>query len=47
MSPTPQFLFASFRLDPANARLWCGSQARTLTPKAFAVCSIWSNMLDS
>ena len=37
MSPTPQFLFASFRLDPANARLWCGTQALALTPKAFAV----------
>ena len=37
MSPTPLFLFAPFRLDPANARLWCGAQALTLTPKAFAV----------
>ena len=37
MSPMPQFLFASFRLDPANARLWHRTQALALTPKAFAV----------
>jgi DNA-binding winged helix-turn-helix (wHTH) protein len=37
MSPTPQFLFAPFRLDPTNACLWCRAQALTLTPKAFAV----------
>ena len=37
MSPTPQFLFAPFRLDPTNARLWCRAQALSLTPKAFAV----------
>jgi DNA-binding winged helix-turn-helix (wHTH) protein/predicted ATPase len=37
MSPEPQFLFAPFRLDPTNARLWCRAQALTLTPKAFAV----------
>jgi DNA-binding winged helix-turn-helix (wHTH) protein/predicted ATPase len=32
-----EFLFESFRLDPVNARLWRGSQALALTPKAFAV----------
>ena len=37
MSPPPLFLFAPFRLDPINARLWCGAQVLTLTPKAFAV----------
>jgi DNA-binding winged helix-turn-helix (wHTH) protein len=29
--------FDPFRLDPVNARLWCGRQLMALTPKAFAV----------
>jgi DNA-binding winged helix-turn-helix (wHTH) protein len=35
MSPTRQFSFGPFRLDPSNARLWRGTQALALTPKAF------------
>jgi len=31
------WLFGSFRLDPDNACLWHGEQARPLTPKAFNV----------
>ena len=34
---SPQWLFGDFRLDPDNARLWRGTQAITLTPKAFDV----------
>src|SRR5919108_6017507 len=34
---SPQWRFADFRLDPDNACLWRGTQAITLTPKAFAV----------
>src|ERR1043166_2728071 len=34
---SPQWCFAAFRLDPANACLWRGTQAIALTPKAFAV----------
>jgi DNA-binding winged helix-turn-helix (wHTH) protein len=32
-----QWCFAEFRLDPANACLWRGTQAIALTPKAFDV----------
>lgn len=32
-----QWVFAPFRLDPANARLWRGTEAVALLPKAFAV----------
>src|SRR5262245_34713143 len=32
-----QWHFADFRLDPANACLWRGTQPLALTPKAFAV----------
>ena len=32
-----QWCFADFRLDPANACLWRGTQAVALTPKAFDV----------
>jgi class 3 adenylate cyclase/predicted ATPase len=34
---SPQWHFADFRLDPDNARLWCGTQPIALTPKAFDV----------
>src|SRR6266508_6947031 len=34
---SPQWHFADFRLDPANACLWRGTQAIALTPKAFDV----------
>src|SRR5262249_42643122 len=34
---SPQWLFGDFRLDPANAWRWCGTQASALTPKAFDV----------
>src|ERR671931_2909615 len=34
---SPQWRFADFRLDPDNACLWRGTQAITLTPKAFDV----------
>jgi DNA-binding winged helix-turn-helix (wHTH) protein/tetratricopeptide (TPR) repeat protein len=34
---SPQWLFGDFRLDPDNARLWCGAQAIPLTPRAFDV----------
>src|SRR6266540_5820579 len=34
---SPQWRFADFRLDPANACLWRGTQAIALTPKAFDV----------
>jgi DNA-binding winged helix-turn-helix (wHTH) protein/tetratricopeptide (TPR) repeat protein len=37
MSPSPQWHFGPFRLDPDNARLWCGKQAVPLTLKAFGV----------
>src|SRR5438128_11344408 len=33
----PQWRFADFRLDPANACLWRGTQPIALTPKAFDV----------
>jgi hypothetical protein len=33
----PQWSFADFRLDPANACLWRGTQAVALTPKVFDV----------
>jgi DNA-binding winged helix-turn-helix (wHTH) protein len=36
---SPHWLFGPFRLDPDNACLWHGTQARPLTPKAFAVLS--------
>jgi DNA-binding winged helix-turn-helix (wHTH) protein len=32
-----QFHFDAFRLDPANAQLWCGTHVLTLRPKSFAV----------
>jgi DNA-binding winged helix-turn-helix (wHTH) protein len=34
---SPQWRFADFRLDLANACLWRGAEAITLTPKAFEV----------
>jgi DNA-binding winged helix-turn-helix (wHTH) protein len=34
---SPQWCFADFRLDPANACLWRGTQVIALTPKAFDV----------
>src|SRR5215831_9500357 len=34
---SPQWHFADFRLDPANACLWRGTQPVALTPKAFDV----------
>ena len=34
---SPQWRFADFRLDPANACLWRGTQPIALTPKAFDV----------
>src|ERR671931_1478003 len=34
---SPQWRFADFRLDPANACLWRGTQTIALTPKAFDV----------
>jgi len=34
---SPYWRFGPFRLDPDNACLWHGAQARPLTPKAFAV----------
>jgi class 3 adenylate cyclase/DNA-binding winged helix-turn-helix (wHTH) protein/tetratricopeptide (TPR) repeat protein len=34
---SPQWRFADFRLDPANACLWRGTQRMALTPKAFDV----------
>src|SRR5262245_8145579 len=37
MSPTPQWIFESFRVDPANACLWRGDQMILLRPKVFAV----------
>ena len=37
MSPTPQWIFEPFRVDPANACLWRGDQMITLRPKVFAV----------
>jgi DNA-binding winged helix-turn-helix (wHTH) protein/predicted ATPase len=35
--PDRQFLFAPFRLDPANQQLWQGEQEIPLRPKLFAV----------
>ena len=37
MPASPQWLFDRFRLDPAHACLWRGTEAVTLPPKAFAV----------
>lgn len=37
MENEDQLIFSPFRLDPGNACLWHGTQAITLTPKAFAV----------
>src|SRR4029434_3381507 len=34
---SPHWLFGPFRLDPDNACLWHGTQARPLTPKSFSV----------
>ena len=34
---SPQWRFADFRLDLANACLWRGTQPLALTPKAFDV----------
>jgi DNA-binding winged helix-turn-helix (wHTH) protein/predicted ATPase len=39
MSPTPQWIFEPFRVDPANACLWRGDQMISLRPKVFAVLS--------
>ena len=36
MRETHSLLFAPFRLDLGAERLWCGEEARPLTPKAFA-----------
>jgi DNA-binding winged helix-turn-helix (wHTH) protein len=33
----PQWCFDRFRLDPSQARLWCGSEVVALPPKAFDV----------
>jgi DNA-binding response OmpR family regulator len=35
--PDRQFVFASFRLDPANQRLWQDEELVPLRPKVFAV----------
>src|SRR4029453_14702388 len=35
--PSSQWVFGPFRLDPANACLWCDTEAIILPPKAFAV----------
>jgi class 3 adenylate cyclase/DNA-binding winged helix-turn-helix (wHTH) protein/tetratricopeptide (TPR) repeat protein len=35
--PSSQWVFGPFRLDPANACLWCDAEAIILPPKAFAV----------
>jgi len=37
MPSSPQWVFGPFRLDPANACLWCDAEAIILPPKAFAV----------
>ena len=37
MPPTSEWLFESFRLDPANACLWRGDHMIALRPKVFAV----------
>ena len=34
---SPHWLFGPFRLDPDNACLWHGGQAKPLTPKSFSV----------
>src|SRR5262252_5641238 len=35
--PSSQWVFGPFRLDPANACLWCDTEAIILAPKIFAV----------
>jgi len=37
MEPEHHLLFAPFRLDPVNERLWHNSHLLPLRPKAFAV----------
>ena len=37
MPSSPQWVFGSFRLDPANACLWHGVETVDLPPKTFAV----------
>jgi class 3 adenylate cyclase/DNA-binding winged helix-turn-helix (wHTH) protein/tetratricopeptide (TPR) repeat protein len=37
MPSSPQWVFGSFRLDPANACLWHGVETMVLSPKAFDV----------
>jgi len=37
MQPGRDLSFGKFRLDPTNECLWCGAQAISLRPKAFAV----------
>jgi DNA-binding winged helix-turn-helix (wHTH) protein len=37
MSPTPQWIFEPYRVDPANACVWRGDQMIPLRPKVFAV----------
>ena len=37
MSGETSLLFATFRVDLGNERLWRGEEALKLTPKAFAV----------
>lgn len=37
MAEERQIRFGVFRLDPANARLWRGSEALRVSPKALAV----------
>ena len=37
MSPTSQWIFGPFRVDPANVCLWRGDQMISLRPKVFAV----------
>ena len=38
---SPQWRFADFCLDPANACLWRGPEAVALPPKVFALRSIY------
>src|SRR5512134_3412896 len=37
MPSSSQWVFGPFRLDPANACLWCDAEAIVLPPKVFAV----------
>ena len=44
--PSSQWVFGPFRLDPANACLWCDTEAIILPPKAFAVLHYLVTHLD-